>query len=294
MLPSSGTRIIPSFGVRPLGDEQIDEAEDSSLQSRSAAPVCPPLGGENLTPVQSRQRRRLRRLVMTGKSTTDSDFVASDVPVPSSSVSRKLDTANGKRKAGAVVEDSDAQIESSRVLPEHRKKIRKTTTSFCFPPSQAANDLHRRSGGHISALYCEAVLAYIRRDDWPVKLLEHYASNDPTGHNRKEAFVDEASALVEAQPVAMTPEQHIQAVAEERGCKKAKVLGMYGQGEWPINGKFAKYTQVKPSRRCAQCAELKRDCFRVDKDEYYTTDVCAVCKMRSKGCSFHGKAAEGE
>ena len=91
----------------------------------------------------------------------------------------------------------------------------------------------------------------------------------------------------------MTPAQHIEEVMQDKNFRKAKVLGLYGQGELEINGQTAKYHIVASAERCIQCQELKRDCYRVEEDQYFTGLGCAVCRQRGKGCSFNSvKKAE--
>lgn len=67
---------------------------------------------------------------------------------------------------------------------------------------------------------------------------------------------------------------------------RPRLLASYGCGELDINGRKATWEDLDNADRCTGCSKGGKDCFRVNRDVFYTDAQCPQCLREGMICSF--------
>ena len=191
-----------------------------------------------------------------------------------------------KRRRRTIEEDSstptesllDAQLrpasEASATVLDQTKSDKRF--SFSMVPSAAAIEMSFRCGGIFTPTQCEMIRELVSQDIWPQ---ETAPTTNP--HVKNEVLTSPVST-----PAVVTPKMLIEEAMRETGLSRDKLIIAYGQGEEKINGQKAKFEIMDRGDRCDRCARMKRDCYRVERDDYWTGDSCTGCRDKHTPCSF--------
>lgn len=109
---------------------------------------------------------------------------------------------------------------------------------------------------------------------------------DKWKNDAKDDSQTESSASKPRDPGFMMLEAQTKHAVNGVPTTRLRLLALYGCGALDTDGHKATYADLSKDERCVDCSKERRDCFRVERDDFYTESQCLQCMKYGILCSF--------